>query len=272
MMVHRAARWHHACIGLLLAIAAAGAAAADEPQSPGVGPRSPAQTMQPSLAQPTPAQLSPALGAPLPSPFGTQLPQALPPSLPSQSTVGRTVLRAMVRREAGLAGMPPDIADAVADVESSYNPDTLGAAGEVGLMQVMPATARMLGFAGTLAELAIPEINIHFGVMYLAQAWRLAGGDICTATMKYRAGHGETRFSYRSVDYCIKVRARLYAAGFPVTGTVPQATFGDPIRVAAGKGKLPLFAARGPDLEGLNSRLRNITNAVAVHATVLTLR
>jgi hypothetical protein len=45
--------------------------------------------------------------------------------------------------------------------------------------------------------------------------------------MKYRAGHGETRFSYRSVDYCIAVRGKLFARGFPVTGSVPVATFGE---------------------------------------------
>lgn len=44
--------------------------------------------------------------------------------------------------------------------------------------------------------------------------------------MKYRAGHGETRFSQLSVDYCIKARARLMAVGYPVSGSVPAATFG----------------------------------------------
>jgi hypothetical protein len=85
----------------------------------------------------------------------------------------------------------------------------------------------MLGFVGSNADLAVPETNIHFGVTYLAQAWRLAGGDLCTATMKYRAGHGETRFSYLSVNYCLAVRAKLFARGFRATGTVPVATFGE---------------------------------------------
>jgi len=44
--------------------------------------------------------------------------------------------------------------------------------------------------------------------------------------MKYRAGHGETRFSVRSVDYCLRVRARLKRAGFQVTGRVPKPTLG----------------------------------------------
>jgi hypothetical protein len=46
--------------------------------------------------------------------------------------------------------------------------------------------------------------------------------------MKYRAGHGETRFSFLSVNYCIAVRSKLAARGFQVTGSVPVATFGEP--------------------------------------------
>jgi hypothetical protein len=113
-------------------------------------------------------------------------------------------------------------------VESGYNPGAIGGVGEIRLMQILPSTARMLGFGGSLSELAVPATNIHYGVMYLAEAWRLAGGDLCTAVMKYRAGHGETRFSYRSVDYCVAVRSKLIARGFPVTGSVPVATFGEP--------------------------------------------
>jgi hypothetical protein len=40
----------------------------------------------------------------------------------------------------------------------------------------LPSTARLLGFAGSNAELAVPETNIHLGVTYLAQAWRPVGG------------------------------------------------------------------------------------------------
>jgi soluble lytic murein transglycosylase-like protein len=123
--------------------------------------------------------------------------------------------------------LPAEIAQAVMAVESGYNSAAVGAAGEIGLMQVMPSTARMLGFSGTNAELAVPETNIRLGVTYLAAAWRLSVGDLCTAVMKYRAGHGETRFSYQSVDYCLAVRSKLFAAGYPVTGAVPVATFGE---------------------------------------------
>ncbi len=132
----------------------------------------------------------------------------------------------MSAREAVKAGLPPEIADAVMRTESAYKPGARGAAGEIGLMQVMPPTARMLGFTGTLEDLAVPETNIRLGVRYLAEAWRLADGDICTAVMKYRAGHNERRFSVLSVRYCQQVRSHLASVGYQVTGIVPEPTFG----------------------------------------------
>ncbi len=157
----------------------------------------------PSSASPAPAK--PAEAAPLP---------------------GRDSFRAIARREAAKRGLPFEMADAVMRVESAYRPEARGAAGEVGLMQVMPPTARMLGFTGTNEELADPETNIALGVRYLAEAWRLADGDICTAAMKYRAGHRETRFSVLSVRYCRNVRTHLASLGYAVTGEVPEPTFG----------------------------------------------
>ncbi|MGX9429416.1 MULTISPECIES: hypothetical protein [Bradyrhizobium] len=93
---------------------------------------------------------------------------------------------------------------------------------------------------------------------------RLAGGDLCTATMKYRAGHGETRFSHLSVNYCLAVRAKLFARGFPVTGSVPVATFGKPAGLGGGCGKKCLGTAGigRVDLAGLNTRLNAIVMQV----------
>jgi soluble lytic murein transglycosylase-like protein len=155
-------------------------------------------------------------------------PAVLPAAAPANRGDALSYYRALIAKEAGQQGLAPAIAEAIMAVESGFNPNAIGGAGEIGLMQIMPSTARMLGFSGSNAELAMPEINIHYGVTYLARAWRLAGGDLCTAAMKYRAGHGETRFSHLSVDYCVAVRAKLAARGFPITGSVPVATFGPP--------------------------------------------
>jgi hypothetical protein len=75
------------------------------------------------------------------------------------------------------------------------------AVGEVGLMQIRPQTAAMLGYGGDAAGLFEPETNVRFGVAYLARAWELAGGDLCRALMKYRAGWGEERMTPLSVEY-----------------------------------------------------------------------
>ncbi|WP_298368791.1 transglycosylase SLT domain-containing protein [uncultured Bradyrhizobium sp.] len=192
----------------------------------------------------------------------------LPPASQPAVSDARMRYRALIEKEAAGSGLAPEIAEAVMGVESGYNPDVIGGVGEIGLMQLLPSTARMLGFSGSLAELAIPENNIHFGVMYLAQAWRLAGGDLCTAVMKYRAGHGETRFSYLSVNYCVAVRSRLFARGFRVTGTVPVATFGEPGRAGGGGGGCGRKCLGGGgrigrvDLVALNTRL----NALVIQA------
>lgn len=119
----------------------------------------------------------------------------------------------IVAEEAKRAGLPPEIADAVCQIESAYDPTAVGGVGEVGLMQVLPATAAMLGYQGSAAGLADPKTNIHFGVKYLARAWELADGDLCRALMKYRAGHGEERFTPLSVEYCRRAREHLAAIG-----------------------------------------------------------
>lgn len=152
----------------------------------------------------------------------------LPPAIPDQLTVveemrpprGRGVYLALLTREADRLGLPPAVADAVAGVESSYDPTAVGKVGELGLMQVRPTTAAMLGHKGPATELLKPETNVRYGVAYLAKAWELARGDLCRALMKYRAGHGEERMTPLSIDYCRRARVRLAAIGSPLANAV----------------------------------------------------
>ncbi|MGE0239029.1 MAG: lytic transglycosylase domain-containing protein [Parvibaculaceae bacterium] len=139
---------------------------------------------------------------------------------------GKALYQRIGKAEAQRNKIPYAIVDAVMRVESAYNPGARGDVGEVGLMQILPATADMMGFKGSLSALSEPATNIAYGTQYLAEAWRLANQDICTTVMKYRAGHGETRFSVKSVDYCKRVRSHLASIGYPVTGEVPKPTFG----------------------------------------------
>ena len=169
---------------------------------------------------------------------------------------GRARYRALIEKEAAQTGLPSEVAEAVMAVESGYNPDAIGGVGEIGLMQILPSTAAMLGFRGSLADLAVPETNIRYGVTYLAKAWRLAGGDLCTAAMKYRAGHGENRFSVLSVNYCLAVRSKLAARGFRVMGSVPIATFGEPARSGGcGRKCLGVSQMGSVNIAALNTRL-----------------
>lgn len=133
------------------------------------------------------------------------------PATNSDRFPARAAIRAIIERETASTRLPPDIAEAVAFVESRYDSTVVGGVGEIGVMQVRPETAAMLGFRGTTAELAKPDINIHYGVIYLSKAWRLTGGDLCRALMKYRAGHGEEIMTARSRIYCNRARNRLVA-------------------------------------------------------------
>jgi hypothetical protein len=135
--------------------------------------------------------------------------------LPTYSK-GRIAHVSLVRHEAERQGLPADVADAVAHIESSYDPQAVGVVGEVGLMQIRPQTAAMLGYKGLVAGLFDPETNVRYSVTYLAGAWRLANGDLCRTLMKYRAGHGEVRMTPLSVEYCRRARNYLAAIGSPL--------------------------------------------------------
>ena len=100
-------------------------------------------------------------------------PDVNPQDLSATERAARKTYQVLIKKEAEKNGLPPDIADAVAAIESGYDPAAVGGVGEIGLMQVRPETAAMLGFKGDLTELAKPDVNIHYGVTYLSQAWRL---------------------------------------------------------------------------------------------------
>lgn len=147
----------------------------------------------------------------------------------------RAAYAALITYEAERRGLPPALGHAVATVESNWDPAAQGADGEVGLMQVLPSTAAMLGFRGSPTDLADPTTNIRLGVTYLSGAWFLAGGNLCNALMKYRAGHGEDAMSPRSAGYCERVRQYLAAVGSPLgaAAAAPVIARGlaDPVRL-----------------------------------------
>ncbi|MBO3760865.1 lytic transglycosylase domain-containing protein [Ciceribacter sp. L1K23] len=106
-------------------------------------------------------------------------------------------------------GVPVSLAHAVVRIESNFNPKARGSAGEVGLMQIKPATARSMGYSGSVKGLYDPDTNIRFGMKYLAAAHQLGGGETCRTILKYNAGHGAKRMNPVSKRYCGKVMALL---------------------------------------------------------------
>jgi hypothetical protein len=91
-----------------------------------------------------------------------------------------------IARKAKDMGIDPRLAIALAYRESGLNPQAKGSKGEVGLMQVMPATAKGLGF--TPDELADPSKNIEIGLTYLKRGLDKFGGDPVLAVAGYNAG------------------------------------------------------------------------------------
>lgn len=105
--------------------------------------------------------------------------------------------------------VPINLVHAVIHTESNYNVNAHGAAGEVGLMQLMPTTARNLGFKSPLTELYKPATNLKYGIKYLAKAVKYGHGDTCQTILKYNAGYNAKKMNPVSKRYCEHVRTYL---------------------------------------------------------------
>lgn len=129
-------------------------------------------------------------------------------------SAGRSVRSAraysdIIDRYAVAYGVAPSLARAVIEVESGYNAHKTGLAGEVGLMQIKPSTARMLGYSGSVKQLYSPETNIKWGMKYLGMAQDVGNGTTCGTLLKYNAGHAAKRMNPVSAAYCGRVEAAL---------------------------------------------------------------
>lgn len=117
----------------------------------------------------------------------------------------QTRYQGLIRQYADQYDVPVELAMAVVRIESSFEPTAKGSAGEIGLMQIKPATARLMGFKGRPSGLYDPETNIRYGMKYLAGAHELGDGKLCRTILKYNAGHGAKRMNPVSQRYCNKV-------------------------------------------------------------------
>lgn len=101
--------------------------------------------------------------------------------LPVPTTSG---MDRLIRRFALEQDLSPRLVQAVVQVESGYNPRALSAKGAMGLMQLMPDTARLMG----VKDPWDPAQNIRGGTRYLREQLNRFSGDLVLALAAYNAG------------------------------------------------------------------------------------
>lgn len=97
-------------------------------------------------------------------------------------------IAALIVRAAQETGVPAALLAAICKQESGYNQQARSAAGAMGLMQLMPDTARGLG-----VDPADPWQNMLGGARYIGQQLSAFGGDVRLALAAYNAGPGAVK-------------------------------------------------------------------------------
>ena len=113
--------------------------------------------------------------APVAAPVPPPVEPAMPPADP------RTLLAEAATR----TGLPPAFVESVARVESALRPGAVSPKGALGVMQLMPSTARALA-----ADPRDPAQNIDAGARLLRELLIKYDGDVVKALSAYNAGAG----------------------------------------------------------------------------------
>jgi soluble lytic murein transglycosylase len=101
----------------------------------------------------------------------------------------------IIRQQARDKGLDPALIAAVIYAESHFRDGQTSAAGAQGLMQITPATARMIarksgGVAFTVRDLGTPQVNIAYGAWYLRYLMGRYAGNETFALAAYNGGEG----------------------------------------------------------------------------------
>jgi len=143
----------------------------------------------PEAAPLVPSSLSPRNAAPV-LPKGRKL---------TAAQMRAVALAPQVQRVAQAYDIDPLLLHAIAHVESRHNPQAVSPAGAMGLMQVMPATARRFGVGDPRNELLDPEVSLEVSSAYLKTLQGRFGNRLDLIIAAYNAGEGAVERYGRSV-------------------------------------------------------------------------
>ncbi|MGV6847157.1 MAG: transglycosylase SLT domain-containing protein [Marinibacterium sp.] len=107
-----------------------------------------------------------------------------PPLYPNETPE----LRALINKWADHYDVPRSLVQKVIVRESTHRPDARNGP-YYGLMQILPETARSMGYTGPPDGLLDADTNLQFGVKYLRGAWLVSDGDEDAAIGWYARGY-----------------------------------------------------------------------------------
>jgi soluble lytic murein transglycosylase-like protein len=122
-------------------------------------------------------------------------------------TLAQSILSAAERH-----GLDARVAFRLVQRESRFRANALGDAGEIGLTQIKPSTARSLRPGITIAELYRPDVNLELGFAYLAHLRAHYHGDLWRAATAYNHGMSAADTLPRHSEYAIELMGMPDAA------------------------------------------------------------